>query len=112
MSYNGRGVDLCICESISCVSSCAEPGGLSERRLSDRAYTGTVSDPCACGSDVSAHPSGQISSCSPPMNSGKAFHLIKDNKADSSFLKKHHLNHELRSVVSVVGYLCGCGGEP
>lgn len=43
---------------------------------SGTADTHKVSGLCACGSDASAHPNGQISSCSPPMNSGRAFLLV------------------------------------
>lgn len=63
-------------QSIRCVSSYAEPGGRSGRRPSDRADTRRAFGPCACGSDASARLSGQISSCSPPMDSGKAFPLV------------------------------------
>lgn len=66
---------MCVGVNIRHVSSCAEPDGQSGRRPSDTADTHRVFGQCACGSDVSAHLSGQISSCSPPMNTGKAFPL-------------------------------------
>lgn len=70
----------CVCVCFRCVSSCAEPGGLSGRRPSDTADTRKVFDQCVYGSDASVHPNGQISSCSPPTNSDKVFHLFQNKK--------------------------------
>ncbi|KAA8594562.1 hypothetical protein FQN60_011697 [Etheostoma spectabile] len=53
-----------------------EPGGQSGRRPSDTADTRRVFGLCAFGSDASAHLSGQISNCSPPMSTARVFTAV------------------------------------
>lgn len=50
MAVVSRGTETCMDRSLTCASSCGEPGGLSGRRRAHTGDTGKVDDLCASGS--------------------------------------------------------------